>query len=270
MMHDGRGEPAAADRLRERLRSPDRRPARRFLTRLRRALDERYLDLLCSIYIYNEHRGYTAIDRVLEAVRARAPDDLAFIAAIEKHRADERKHYLMFRRWFEARGGMPLLVDRTCGHIDRFVEIMFGSTIDQLDTGAVIASDRLFERLCRVVSLTEQRGHRQVRILLDHPIVRRDRTLVKIFAIIERDEPSHWQPYDDWLHRSAKREPSRWERAIDTFIHSELLFVKLPLLFVTPRLSRRDRWADDQDPVSMASGELEFDPVAHDRCASLT
>jgi len=25
----------------------------------------RYLDVLGSIYIYNEHRGYTAIDRVL-------------------------------------------------------------------------------------------------------------------------------------------------------------------------------------------------------------
>jgi hypothetical protein len=42
----------------------------------------RYLDLLGSIYIYNEHRGYTSIDRVLEAVRARAPDDQALIAAI--------------------------------------------------------------------------------------------------------------------------------------------------------------------------------------------
>ena len=30
----------------------------------------RYLDLLGSIYIYNEHRGYTAIARVLDAVRA--------------------------------------------------------------------------------------------------------------------------------------------------------------------------------------------------------
>ena len=30
----------------------------------------RYLDLLGSIYIYNEHRGYTAIDELLDAVRA--------------------------------------------------------------------------------------------------------------------------------------------------------------------------------------------------------
>ena len=26
---------------------------------------DRYLDLLGSIYLYNEHRGYTSIDRVL-------------------------------------------------------------------------------------------------------------------------------------------------------------------------------------------------------------
>jgi hypothetical protein len=52
----------------------------------------RYLDLLGSIYIYNEHRGYTAIDRVLDAVRVRSPEDHALIAAIESHRADERKH----------------------------------------------------------------------------------------------------------------------------------------------------------------------------------
>ena len=32
----------------------------------------RYLDLLGSIYIYNEHRGYTAIDRVLDAVKGLA------------------------------------------------------------------------------------------------------------------------------------------------------------------------------------------------------
>ncbi|MEP4783369.1 MAG: ferritin-like domain-containing protein, partial [Erythrobacter sp.] len=67
----------------------------------------RYLDLLGSIYLYNEHRGYTAIDRVLDAVRARSPDDMALIAAIEQHRADERKHYVMFKRWFELRGMMP-------------------------------------------------------------------------------------------------------------------------------------------------------------------
>src|SRR5215210_3686604 len=113
----------------------------------------RYLDLLGSIYIYNEHRGYTALDGLLAVVRARSREDRLFIEAIEKHRADERKHYLMFRRWFEKRGQMPLFVDRTCGHIDRFVEIMFRSRIDDMDIQKVIDDDRLLEKLCRVVSL---------------------------------------------------------------------------------------------------------------------
>jgi hypothetical protein len=209
----------------------------------------RYLDLLGSIYIYNEHRGYTSIDRVLEAVRARAPNDHALIASIEKHRADERKHYVMFKRWFELRGKMPLRVDRTCGHIDRFVEIMFHRTIDELDTRRIIAEDDQFEKLCRVISLTEKRGHKQVLVLLDHPLVRHDRTLVKIFQIIERDEPSHWAPYDGWLTANGKRDPKWWEKGIDTFIHSELLFLKLPALFLNPWLKRRADWEDDHDPA---------------------
>jgi rubrerythrin len=207
----------------------------------------RYLDLLGSIYIYNEHRGYTAIDRVLEAVRARSPDDHGLIAMIESHRADERKHYLMFRRWFERRGTMPLKVDRKFGHIDRFVEIMFGRTIDRLDTNAVIARDELFERLCRVIALTERRGYRQVEILLANSHVRSDPVLVRIFQIIQKDEPSHWAPYEQWLHSHAKREPRWWERAVDGFIHSELLFFKLPALFLNPFVKRRAEWPDAHD-----------------------
>jgi len=216
----------------------------------------RYLDLLGSIYIYNEHRGYTSIDRVLEAVRARSPDDHALIAAIEKHRADERKHYLMFKRWFELQGKMPLAVDRTCGHIDRFVEIMFRRTIDELDTKAVIASDAQFEKLCRVISLTEQRGYKQVDILLRHPLVTGDKVLMKIFRIIEKDEPSHWAPYDGWLKANGKRDPKWWERAIDTFIHSELLFLKLPVLFLNPFMKRRADWADAHDPAQRLATPL--------------
>jgi ferritin-like metal-binding protein YciE len=214
---------------------------------MRAWFSQRYLDLLGSIYIYNEHRGYTALDRVLEAVRARSPDNREFIAAIEKHRADERKHYLMFRRWFERRGQMPLFVDRTCGHIDRFVEIMFRTTIDRMDTHAIIASDKLFEKLCRVISLTEQRGYVQVETLLTHPIVKQDPGLMKIFRIIKQDEPSHWAPYEGWLRANSKREPKWWERAIDTFIHSELLFLKLPVLFLCLGMKRRDDWPDSME-----------------------
>jgi hypothetical protein len=218
---------------------------------MRSLFRKRYLDLLGSIYIYNEHRGYTAIDGVLETVRARWPADLDFITKIEKHRADERKHYLMFRRWFERRGVMPIAVDRTCGHIDRFVGIMFGSPIDDLDPKQIGHRDDLFERLCRVISLTERRGHRQVEILLRNPIVRADPMLVKIFRIIEQDEPSHWEPYDQWLLAHRCRPPSWWERAVDHFIHGELLFLKLPLLFIAPRLARRSSWPDEHDRESL-------------------
>ena len=209
---------------------------------------QRYLDLLGSIYIYNEHRGYTAIDRVLAAIHARWPENHELIAEVEKHRADERKHYLMFRRWFERRSTMPLAVDRTCGHIYRFVGIIFGSTIDALDPSTVIGRDDLFERMCRVISLTEQRGHRQVQILLRHEAVRSDAQLVKIFRIIEQDEPSHWAPYDKWLSAHGRRPPNWWERAIDQAIHSELLFVKLPILFAAVRMKRLARWPDEVDP----------------------
>jgi len=213
------------------------------LSRCRR----RYLDLLGSIYLYNEHRGYTALDRVLEAVRARSPDDRAFIAAIEKHRADERKHYLMFRRWFERRGVMPYAIGRAFGHIDRFVEIMFQSPIDRLDTQAVVNRDALFERLCRVIALTERRGYRQVEILLRHPLVREDKQLMKIFSIVEQDEPSHWAPYEGWLAAHGRRQPRGWEQAIDGFIHGELLFLKLPFLFIRAGLPRRTDWPDGRD-----------------------
>ena len=186
---------------------------------------------------------------MLEAVRARAPDDHALIAAIERHRADERKHYVMFKRWFELKGTMPLRVDRTCGHIDRFVEIVFRTTIDELDTDKIIAEDDEFEKLCRVISLTEQRGFKQVEILLKHPLVRDDKVMMKIFQVVHKDEPSHWAPYDGWLKANGKRDPKWWERGIDTFIHSELLFLKLPVLFVNPWLKRRTDWADAHDPA---------------------
>ena len=207
----------------------------------------RWLDLVASIYIYNEHRGYTALDRIVAALRARFSDEIEFIAEIERHRADEHKHYLMFRRWFEKRGMMPLWVDRTCGHIDRFIEIMFGSPINDIDEFGLISNRRNLEKMCRVVALTERRGYRQVEALLRHRFVRSDHQLTKIFQVIKVDEPSHWAPYERWLRRNAARDPAWWERGIDSFIHSELLLLKLPILFLNPFLRRRARWPDEAD-----------------------
>jgi uncharacterized protein (UPF0297 family) len=208
------------------------------------AARRRYLDILASVYIYNEHRGYTSIDRVLGAVRSRHPEALDFIAAVEKHRRDERQHYLMFRRYFEDLGRMPFRVDETCGHIDRLIRLTFGCGIDELDTDAVIDSPPLFHKLCRVIMLTEMRGMRQVEILLNSPLMTSDKRLVKIFRVIERDEPSHWAPYQAWLESNGGGAPTRAERAADALVHRTLLTVKLPALYLNPRLERRTDWQD--------------------------
>jgi len=207
----------------------------------------RYRDVLASIYIYNEHRGYTSLDRVLEAARARCPEDEAFIAAVEKHRADERKHYLMFRRYFERDGRMPLAVDKSCGHIDHFIRIAFGRSIEELDTRAVVADGALFERLCRVIMLTEQRGMRQVEILLRSKFVLADPALKAIFKVVERDEPSHWMPYRDWLARNRRPQPRWRERLTDLRIHRELMFIRLPAIFLNRHLPRLAGWPDEAD-----------------------
>lgn len=204
----------------------------------------RFLDVLSSLYIYNEHRGYSSIDRVLEAVLRKCPDDVEFIAAVRKHRADERKHYTMFRRYFELRGEKPFVVDRTCGHIDRLIHLTFGTGIDDLDTDAIVADDGQFKKLCRVIMLTEQRGARQLEILLRSPAVLSDRPLTRIFEVIRVDEPSHFIPYEDWLERHGGRAPSFRERAADWLVHKTLVTVKLPLLFLNPRLQRRKDWLD--------------------------
>ena len=216
-------------------------------------LRNRYLDVLGSIYIYNEHRGYTSIDRVLAAVKSRWPDDRTFIAEIEKHRADERKHYLMFRRWFQKRGVMPLMVDRTCGHIDRLVRLTFGCQIDDLDQDKVTGDHKQFARLCRVIVLTEQRGMRTVENLLQSGLIHGDERLLKIFDVIEEDEPSHWAPYEGWLKRNQGGEP-RWnERIADKIVHVTMLLVKVPALFLNPFVRRRGDWPDTSDPALLHS-----------------
>ncbi|MGN6591225.1 MAG: ferritin-like domain-containing protein, partial [Sphingomicrobium sp.] len=129
--------------------------------------------------------------------------------------------------------------------------IVFRKRIDELDIDSFIENGN-FEELCRVISLTEQRGYRQVEILLRHPAVLSDRSLTKIFQVIKQDEPRHWAPYDQWLRANRKRDPSRWERVIDSFIHSELLVLKLPVLFLSSGLKRRNDWPDERDADPMA------------------
>lgn len=221
-------------------------------------LKRRFLDLLASIYIYNEHRGYSSIDRVLEAVCARHPGEKNFIAAVEKHRRDERKHYLMFRRYFEQLGRMPFLVDTSCGHIDRLIRMTFGCGIDELDTRAVIADDQLFFKLCRIIMITEIRGMNQLDVLLEDRLVSSDPALRRIFAVIRKDEPSHWTPYRDWLAGRNGGKPRLNERVADWLVHRSLIFWKAPTLLFNRNLPRRTDWHDQSDapgPLLRAAAE---------------
>jgi hypothetical protein len=223
--------------------APPRR--RSLVARVRARARRRYLDILASVYIYNEHRGYSSIDRVLAGVRRKYPGETAFLAAIEQHRRDERAHYLMFRRYFESLRAMPYAVDKTCGHIDRLIRIAFGCGIDDLDTDEVIRDRALFDRVCRVILLTEMRGMRQVEILLNSRLMTSERALVKIFKVIERDEPSHWAPYEAWLRDQGGRMPNRREKLADAWVHKSLVLFKLPLLYLNPWLRRRTEWQDE-------------------------
>jgi len=223
---------------------------------IKAAFRERYLDVLASIYLYNEHRGYTSLDRVLEAVRLRCPDELAFQAEIAKHRADERKHYLMFRRWFERQDRMPLQVDSGVGHIDRFIHWVFRCSIEELDTQRIVSDPGEFERLCRVIMLTEQRGLRQVEILLRNRMVTGDPVMKRIFQIVHHDEPDHFLPYQRWLERQG-RATARWnERAADWLIHKVLLLVKLPSLFLDAGRARLEHWPDERLKAARTAADI--------------
>jgi hypothetical protein len=79
---------------------------------------------------------------------------------------------------------------------------------------------------------------------------------MKIFRIIEQDEPSHWAPYVEWLRVNGRRQPRWWERAIDLAIHSELLFIKLPVLFFV-RPKRLAHWPDEAGPLPLVIAEVE-------------
>ncbi|MEO6152499.1 MAG: ferritin-like domain-containing protein, partial [Croceibacterium sp.] len=74
--------------------------------------------------------------------------------------------------------------------------------------------------------------------------------LTRIFKIIHRDEPSHWAPYENWLNRAGRRPPKWWERGVDGLIHRELLFLKLPVLFLNPFIARRTEWPDADEMVT--------------------
>ena len=199
---------------------------------------DRLHDVIASVYLYNEYTGYIELEKLLDALHVKHPEEQSFIRAVQKHCDDERKHYLMFRNYFKKRNRLPFDIGPTYGYVDQFILHVFKKPIEDLDRHEIIESDRLFYQLCRLIMMTEFRGMRQVDKLLKSPFIKKDSTLHRIFSVIERDEPSHCYPYQYWLRKSGSHMPKFQERITDLWIHYSLLLFKIPFLFLNPRLKR--------------------------------
>lgn len=199
---------------------------------------EHFREALLSIYLYNEHRGYTQLEALERALHEHRPQEQALAGWVHAHAADERRHYKMFRAWFVRRGVMPLHVDASVGYIDRLVQSVTGTAIDGIDFGAAVREEAELERLLRLIVLTERRGLAQVRALLGAQRLLLDRELRAMFEVIERDEPSHFEPYAGWLAARGRAASSLREAAADALTHGAIVAWQLPALVCDPSPKR--------------------------------
>src|SRR5471030_1121046 len=92
-----------------------------------KSLVQRFLDLVLSVYLYNEWRGYVQMETTLiPQLEANPRMDREFIAAVKKHCADEKKHYHMFKGYFVSRGRMPFAVGKSIGYFDALTGVLLG------------------------------------------------------------------------------------------------------------------------------------------------
>lgn len=119
----------------------------------------RYLDLPGSIYIYNGHRGCTAIGRVRDAGCARCPENTGFIAAADRQPADGRKHYLMLRGWFGAQGRLwQVPLGSHARHVVWLVAAMVAACVPAGDLRREYAPTPVFDPVAFFAGETEGRG----------------------------------------------------------------------------------------------------------------
>jgi hypothetical protein len=203
------------------------------------ALANRIRDVILSIYLFNEHRGYTYLEKLAEAFRQKYPDDHIIIRAIEKHARDERTHYELFKNYFLQNGRQPFQIGAFYGYCDQMVKAIFGTDIAGIDPERIMRDEQAIYRLCRAIMVTERRGMSQVAALLRQPVIKSDPELARIFAIVEKDEPSHTFPYQHWLKKHQQEMPALRERIADAWIHYSLLLIKIPYLFFNLRQERR-------------------------------
>ena len=203
-----------------------------------KALRNRFLDLVLSLYLYNEYQGYTQLQFLMSLIEEHLPEEKSFLAALRKHAADEEKHCLLFTRYFRSENRMPFKVQKSVGYFDLLVRTFLGRWTWELGEKEIFQRPGGFSQLCRIVMMTEFRGMKQVEQLLSWKMIRNHAQLHRIFKVIEKDEPSHYLPYRDWLMKSNERMPSFPERFLDIVVHYTIALVVFPLLFLSPGLSR--------------------------------
>lgn len=202
----------------------------------------RFYDILISVYIYNEYTGYKELEKLIDALKIKYPAETDFIAAVEKHCEDERRHYLMFRNYFKKNDRMPFLITPTYGYVDQFISHIFKKNIEELNREEILNDSNLFFKLCRLIMLTEFRGMKQVKELLQLRLIKNNTNIYKIFKVIERDEPSHCYPYQYWLKKQGSEAPRFQEKITDLWIHYSLTILKIPWLFLNFRLKRLEQF----------------------------
>jgi len=202
------------------------------------SLVQRFLDLVLSVYLYNEWRGYSQMEEELIPLLEGDPRiEPEFLAAIKKHCADEKKHYNMFKGYFISRGRMPFAVGKSIGYFDALTQAL------QIDKSNQVLDERNFAKLCRAIVTTEHRGIHQVATMLKWRSIRGDERLRNIFQVIEKDEPSHFIPYAEWLEKKGYPGPTRLEKLMDLIVHYSIAIFVIPSHFFNFRLRRLDAFA---------------------------
>lgn len=203
-----------------------------------KTLVQRFLDLVLSVYLYNEWRGYSQMEEsLIPQLEANPKMPPEFIAAVKKHCADEKKHYNMFKGYFVSRGKMPFSVGKSIGYFDVLSAVLMGKRNEMKLT------DESFARLCRTIVTTEYRGIHQVNTMLKWRSINGDDRLRRIFQVIREDEPSHFIPYAEWLEKNGYRGPSKLEKAADCIIHYSMAAFIIPFHYFNFRLKRIDAFA---------------------------
>ena len=217
-----------------------------------RRFSDRAVDLLLSIYLYNEYQGYTQIGLLIRQLENGRGFGKEFLEAVRKHQADERKHYFMFIDYFEHEGRMPFSVGRSIGHFDILVKALTGEWTWEHDRH-VLTQPKQFAPIARAIVTTEIRGLKQVRSLLKSRAIKSRPHLARIFAVIERDEPSHFLPYQKWLNDQKLRPPGPREAFFDKVIHYGIAMILAPILYFNFALPRLEKYPHQREVRPLTS-----------------